>query len=348
MKRFAALLFIISLVASASCNAQVGKFLKNVKSSVTQDLLGKPDNKKNMPEPSCACEPADQIVDLEKYKIDYTELNIDALADGRIILKDKMNGNYYIIKDGVTEGPIKENDPRAKQFERIVETDDEKAALENLYKGYVIKKGERYVINFEGKTYGPYDLINNFAVNKSRNKFAASVTETLASTESDSKKMEEAMKNAKSDQERMDLAMKYGQQIQDKMMSGGGPAAMQPKLVSNAPVNNEDALNAITTSLNTTIKYDDIVLTSGNKVLDLMGKTIFTFPAGNYDFKNTFISSDNSKYATYTYGTLTISDGKKLSELFNPFLLKQDGKIFLAYMYYSPKKNAIMQCKIPF
>jgi hypothetical protein len=29
-------------------------------------------------------------------------------------------------------------------------------------------------------------------------------------------------------------------------------------------------------------------------------------------------------------------------------LVKIDGKVFLAYMYYSPKKNSIMQCKIPF
>jgi hypothetical protein len=142
--------------------------------------------------------------------------------------------------------------------------------------------------------------------------------------------------------------MKFSQQMQDKMMSGGGPATMQPKFISNVPVNSDDALSAMTSSLNATIKYDDIVLTSGNKVMDLMGKTIFTFPSGYYDFKNTFISSDNSKYATYSYGTMTMSDGKKLSDLFNPYLIKTDGKVFLAYMYFSPKRNAIMQCKIPF
>ena len=95
---------------------------------------------------------------------------------------------------------------------------------------------------------------------------------------------------------------------------------------------------------NAKVKYDDIMLVSQNKVLDLQGKTVFTFPAGSIppDF---FLSSDNSKSASYTYGSLTISDGRKLTELFNPQLMKADGKIFLTYMYYSPKRNAIMQCQ---
>jgi hypothetical protein len=160
--------------------------------------------------------------------------------------------------------------------------------------------------------------------------------------------MEEEINKAKTDQEKMDLAMKYSQQMQQKMMNQGGPESMQPKFVSNVPVNNADILSVITGSFNTTMKYDDILVTSGNKVMDLQGKTIYTFPNGYYDFSNTFLSTDNSKYANYTYGTLTISDGKKLSELFNPILIKSDGKIFLAYMYYSPKRNAIMQCRIPF
>jgi hypothetical protein len=61
-----------------------------------------------------------------------------------------------------------------------------------------------------------------------------------------------------------------------------------------------------------------------------------------------FINSSNTKYAVEGYGTLTFSDETTLSDLFNSRLIKTDGKVFLAYMYYSPKKNAIMQCKIAF
>jgi hypothetical protein len=347
MKRIVFFTLMAGLISFAPANAQVGKFLKNVKTSVTNDLLGKPDNAKTRPEPPCACDPADFIIDLGKYKIDYTESTIDVLADGKIIIKDKMNGSYYVVKDGVTEGPIKESDPRVKQFERIVDQDDEKAALLSLYQGYVTKQGERYIINFAGKTYGPYDMINSFALTRSKDKFAASVTETLVIKPNEGKKMEEEMEKAKTEQEKMDLAIKYSQQMQQKMMSSG-PTATQPKFVSNVTVNNADVLSVITGSFNTTMKYDDILVTSGNKVMDLEGKTLYTFPNGYYDFGNTFLSSDNSRYANFTYGTITISDGKKLSELFNPLLVKTDGKIFLAYMYYSPKRNAIMQCKIPF
>jgi hypothetical protein len=33
--------------------------------------------------------------------------------------------------------------------------------------------------------------------------------------------------------------------------------------------------------------------------------------------------------------------------LFNPHLIKTGSQVYLAYTYYSPKKNAMMQCKIP-
>lgn len=344
MKKLVTTFLIISLISITSANAQVGKFLKNVKNNVTQDLMGKPDNTKPGPEPPCACDPADLIVDLGKYKIGYTELNIDVLADGKIVLQDKMTGSYYLVKDGVTEGPLKENDPRVKQFEKIVKEDDSKAAMMNLYKDYIFKQGERYIIKFAGKTYGPYDLISYFALTRSKNNFAATVTETMVVTENDGKKMEEAMNNAKTEQEKMDLAMKYSQQVQQKLLSTGDPMSIKSKTISNVPVNND----LMFVEFNTTMKYDEILFTSATKITDLQGKTIFSLPYGKYDPNNTYISSDNTRYATYSYGTLTISDGKSLAELFNPGIVKTDGKIYLTYMYYSPKRNAIMQCKVPF
>jgi len=347
MKRFAALLFIVSLITSASSDAQVGKFLKNVKNTVTQDLLGKPDNTKNMPEPLCACDPADFIIDLAKYKIDYTEADISVLSDGRVLIQDKMTGSYYAVKNGVTEGPIKPGDPRVKQFEQVVASDDEKKAMELMYKDYISKKDDKYTISFGGKTYGPYGLIDQFAVNRSKDKFAASVTENIVVTEAEGDAMDKAIKNAKSEQEKMELSMKYAQEMQNRIMSGGGPNSMTPKIVSNIPSESPDFLTIAGSILNSNIKYDEIMLVAQNRILDLQGKTVFTFPSGSVppDF---FLSSDNSKSATYSYGTLTITDGRKLSELFNPQLMKADGTIFLAYMYYSPKRNAIMQCKIPF
>jgi hypothetical protein len=347
MKKLLAVLIVISIYMAIPVNAQVGKFLKNVGSSVKQDLLGDKNSNKPGPEPPCACDPAEFIVDLGKYKMDYTELNISVLSDGRVLIQDKLTSSYYIVKNGATEGPIKYDDPRVKQFQNVVASDDEKKAMELMYKDYISKKNDKYTISFAGKTYGPYGLISQFAVNKSKDKFAASVVENIVITESEGDAMDKAIKNAKTEQEKMELSMKYAQEMQNKIMSGGGPNSMTPKIVSNVPVTSSDFLTVAGGSLNANVKYDEILLVSHNSVIDLQGKTLYTFPVGSIppDF---FLSSDNSKTATYSYGTLTISDGRKLSELFNPQLMKADGKIFLAYMYYSPKRNAIMQCKVSF
>jgi hypothetical protein len=210
------------------------------------------------------------------------------------------------------------------------------------------KSGDKYTISFGGKTYGPFALINSFVITKSKDKFAAFVTETIAASEAEGNKMEEAIKNAKTDQERMELAMQFSQQIQQKMMQGGGPQSLLPKLVTNVPGAIYDPNLQIGASLNGNMKYDDILIVANVRVTDLQGKDIITLKQEHAGTPNIFVNSDNNGYAVYSYGTIMLSNGTNLAELFNPHLIKTDGRVFLAYMYYSPKNNAIMQCKIPF
>ena len=85
-----------------------------------------------------------------------------------------------------------------------------------------------------------------------------------------------------------------------------------------------------------------------NKIMDMKGKTLFNIGLNGLNASGFYVSSDNTRYASYSYGTLTFNDKSTLAEIFNPHWLKTEGKVYLAYMYYSPKKNAIMQCKILF
>jgi hypothetical protein len=159
--------------------------------------------------------------------------------------------------------------------------------------------------------------------------------------------MEEAMKNAKTDQEKMQLAMQFSQQMQQKMMAGGGPESTTPKLITNvAGVTYNPLLGGV---LNSKMKYDDLLYVAYDGVKDLMDNKVITIKPEHAHSQAVFISSGNNKYAWYNYGELNISDNKTYADLFNPQLVKgTDGKIYLTYMYYSPAKNAIMQCKILF
>jgi hypothetical protein len=330
-------------------NAQVGNFLKNVKNNIKQEVLGTPSNN-NKPEPSCACDPAEQIVDLGKYKLDYTELNINVLDDGSILLKDNAGGDFYIARNGSTTGPYKKGDPRISGLQIPGNNDNEENEkdITKLYKGYVFKSGDKYTITFNGKNYGPYSVISSFRVSTEKDKFGAVVTENVALTEAQSKQMQTAMDKAKDDNERLQLSMQYSQMMQQNMGNSGSQGLM-PKFISNIPgVKVEDMATLVSAQLNNHMKYNDIVIGSMGKIIDLQGNTIMTYSPAECDPESIFISSDNSRYACYKYGTLTFNDKKTLADLFNPHLIKEGGKIFLAYMYYSPKKNAIMQCKIPF
>lgn len=347
MKRCILLPLALCLAFSVNVNSQ--NLLKKAGQAVAREVLGSGAGSASSnidPEPSCACDDAVLVVDLGgSLKINYKETNISTMDDGALLLQDRISGNYYIARNGVIQGPYQAGDPKIAGFEN---SDEEGTNIFLLrYKNYISRSGDKYLITFNGKTYGPYGQINGFAVTRSKEKFAALVVENVIVSEMDGEAMEKAIKNAKTDQERMQLAMKYSQQMQQKIMAGGGPSSITSKLVSNVPDLSFDPVSHPVTSLNGNMKFDEILIPAYNKIYNLQGKEVVTLKNEHIGAENIFVRSDNSNYAIYNYGTITFSDGKTLTDLFNPLLIKS-GQVFLSYMYYSPKRNAIMQCKIPF
>ena len=47
------------------------------------------------------------------------------------------------------------------------------------YPNYIVQSGDKYIIKFNGKNFGPYAIITDFAVSQSKDKFAALVTENV-------------------------------------------------------------------------------------------------------------------------------------------------------------------------
>jgi hypothetical protein len=350
MKKSAILPLICMILALpvAGQKGLLNKVSKSV-SGAANSVLGSSDAQdKQEPEPSCASDLATIAMDLGgNLKLDYKELSISILSDGRILAQAHGMDEYYIAKDGKTSGPFKAGDPQIADFVTSDEGNEKGKDPVVLFKPYVSAAGEKYMINFAGKKYGPFSIISDLKVSKSKDKFAAIVTESVAVTENQAKKMEAAMKNAKDDQERMELAMEYAQLMQQNVDFSKGAEALSAKLVSNVPVAALDPMKS--GNLNSEVKYDDILLvTYDSKVYDLQGKLLVTLKQEAAGAKHIFINSAGNRYAYYNSGVLTFSDNTKLTDLFNTNLVRTDGKVFINYMYYSPKHNAIMQHKIPF
>jgi hypothetical protein len=352
MKKSISIILIFWAVSCGTGHGQISKFVKNVKTNVEKDILGdkgqdQNSSKKVMSEPSCECAQPELILDLGgKLKVDYSEISITSGDDGSILVQDRTNQNYYIAKDGITKGPFLKGDPALLPY-GVNESDNDDNAITGKYRNYISKAGDKYTITFQGKKYGPYAVISQFAVSGSKDKFAAIVTENLAVTQDMAKSMEAEAKNAKTQEEQMALAMKFAQQM-NANMNGKSATSTMPVLVTNIPGANTDQATFISGQLKGSYKFDDILLYAYDKISDLKGNKVIDTPQGGIDPENLFISADNSKYASYNFGTLTFSDKTKLSDLFNVHWVKADGKVYLAYMYYSPKRNSIVQCKIPF
>jgi hypothetical protein len=350
------LLVLAALTFLMSYPLESQGLLNKVKKAVSKEISGVigEDNGNNTskpgPEPACACDDAKMVLDLTKYKITYNEFTVCSKDDGSILVYDKIGSRYYISKNGVSEGPYKEGDPRIEGFcsdSKESESDEKADAWVKKYPGFIFRSGEKYLIKFGGKSFGPYAMINDFALSNSKNKFAAIVTENMFVTEDQGKKMEEAMKNAKTDQERMDIAMGMSQNVQSQMMKDGGKS-LQPQLITNVPGATFDMTTWMGGRLNGSVKFDDLLLIAPDRIMDMTGKTVMKLTQNNYTTEGMFVNTSNTKYASYNYGVLTFSDNTTLAEVFNPYMIKTDGKVFLTYMYYSPGKNAILQCAIPF
>jgi len=352
MKKSIVSLLAVCIFLGIPVNAQVSRLLNKVSNSVTNKVTGDSESntKANQePEPKCACDQPEMVLDLGgKLKLMYSEITISVRDDGALLVKDRFSGDFYIVRGGNPEGPIKAGDPRLAGFDNLNDADRPASTDRWANNEYITFSGEKYTIKFLGKSYGPYGRINEFKVTKSKDKFAAIVVENVGISEADNKKMEEAVKNAKTDQEKMDLSMHYSQMMMKQMQAGGGPNAMFPKLVTNIPGTTYDPLKSVGGILNGNIKYDDILFTTSDKVIDLSNKVVLNLKPEAQGAEGLFVNTNNTKYAFYKFGTLTFNDGKTMSDMFNLHLMKAGGQVYLEYMYYSPKKNAIMQCKIPF
>jgi hypothetical protein len=347
MKKSLLLFLTFCLIGTLQMNGQ-GGLLKKVTNSMKDELLGtKKAAPNNDPEPACACSDAELVVSLGgKLQIDYKESEITTLDDGSLLVKNKMNGSFYVVKDGTVSGPLSASDPRIGIDDESAESKDPTPALMKKYSNFISKSGDKYLITFQGQKYGPYARIFSFMISQSRDKFAALAVDNIIVTEDEGNKMDAAIKNAKSDQEKMQLAMQYSQQMQQKIMQGGGAAGISQKIVTNVPGAKTDMTSFINGILNAKAKYDNIVMVAYNKVNDLSGQTIIPIKPEYAGAQDIYVNTANTKYAVYNYGTLTFSDGTSYTELFNPHLIKAGSQVYLAYNYYSPKKNAIMMCKI--
>lgn len=301
-------------------------------------------------EPSCACNPAELVINLTGKSLKYTEVTFNLLGDGSFLLRDGATGNYYKVKDGITQGPLTVNDPDAAPY-ITEETSVVYDPLLTKFGKYITRKGDQYLITFKGKSYGPYYEIPAFHVTRSGEKFLASVNEKEP-LGLKLEKLNRSMGEAKTEEQRKEIELKQSELVQAELLAGDDPTASL-KMISNIP---GAKFNAETPMMyfNSDSKYNDIFrieFDDNGKMnyYDLTDRRILSIKQEMAVMGDQhFISSDNSKFAVYGNGTMTFSDGTTKSDLFNPYLTNIAGKLYLAYLYYSPARNSIMQCKIPF
>ncbi len=340
------IVFVMSLLfclsASQEVNAQLGGLMNKVKNRIVEKALGTDQgsaaeqNAAVGKEPDCASEDARVVFEFDKgFKIAMNEISI-CIQDGDILFFSKVDKKYFIRKMGSDspEGPYVADDPAVTRFVCNDSGSENSSDFSVKYPELITRSGEKYLIRFGGKSYGPYAVIQDFTVSSEKTKFVARVIPELMFTEQEGAQMDKEAKEAKTMEQQMELSKK----IQEKMMQKAtkvNPLDMQMKLISNVQGFAEGLVMA--GILSSTIKYDEIVWVTNGKIMDLAGKTIFTYdPLEINPSDGLWLSSDNKKYAMALPGILKMSDGQECSDVFSPFILKENGNITLNYLYFSP------------
>ncbi len=301
-------------------------------------------------EPACACNPAETILNLAGKKLVYSELSVNVLFDNSIMILDGVSGKYYKIKSGVQKGPLSPEDPEVAPFINQVVVPEDFNPLYTTYRDYIIKNAGKYQIKINGTTYGPYYSVNDFYITRSGDRFLAMVCDKEPFAMK-IEKINQKINNAATEQEKNELQAQHMILVQEEIASGGD-VLNNNKMVSNIPgaVFKPESLPFF----NADAKFDEIVRAGYDEnnqfaLFSLSDKKLISINNDHLILgQEIFIKSNNSGYAIYGNGTLTFSDGTFKSEIFNPYLTKAEGRIFLTYMYYSPGKNSIMQCKLLF
>lgn len=337
----------LTLMPGLQTHAQLGGLMNKVKNKIVDKALGNDTGSKSgtqAQEPGCASENDKVVFEFDKgYKVDMREITV-CIQDGDMLLFSKVNGKYFVKKKNAAspEGPFEENDPEVTRFScNESAASDDKKDFSLLYPEFVSRSGEKFLIKFGGKTYGPYAIIMNFVVSSLKTKFLAQVIPDVMFTEKEGANLEKESKNATTMAQQMELARKVQEQMMQKSASGN-PMDLSMKVISN--VSGVSERLGATVMYSASVKYDEIVCYDYGKIMDLSGKTIFNYdPQQVNPYEGLWLSSDNSRYVTYTYGVLKFSDGKECKDIFSPYLTKDGGQVVLNYLYFSPKHNAIMQ-----
>jgi hypothetical protein len=277
-----------------------------------------------------------------KMKLNYTETQVCISKNGSLLLSEKFSENplYYISEKGKVTGPVKEGDLRLQAFDCLGNNDDTQSK-------YVSESEGKYYITVGAKKYGPFASVTNFTITRDESRFVAITLKDGFTGGFDMKDVEEVTKKMENatQAEQIALAMELSAKMEKQITTNTDEAT---QFVTN--IQGINWKKEMGQKFNNTVKNNEIcILRDDGSITDLTGKVIFSNTGNEYhDYNNFWISRDNKLQAWFDYGTLRISDGRMIENVFSPIVQTEAGVDFLSYFYYSPDKDAIMKCKIPF
>lgn len=289
----------------------------------------------------------------EGERIDYRESRIMIGSGNKIsglVIVDKT-GSRYVVENGVKKGPFPaksvpldflKRDNDAKESEQAYDANE----MINIYQNYVKSDDDKSYIQFNGKKFGPFSLLEAMKVNQQKTKFVALVSNDISDDQKEKYLINQDGKKVLISKS----AQLTGQMVVSPTFSDAAFWGMDiAESYSGGPLKTVFAtLNGqkeiITPQLNG-VWYDPNgnLITFNDKALFLNGKQIReTGSSINSSWKDIWVNGNGTAWVALIENKLIFSSGESVDDGFNIKSVNQNGKTVINWIAVSKQSHAIV------
>lgn len=289
----------------------------------------------------------------EGERIDYRESRIMVGSGNKIsglVIVDKT-GSRYVVENGIKKGPFPAKSVPLDFLKRDNEAKDSQQAYDanemiSIYQNYVKSDDDKSYIQFNGKKFGPFSLLEAMKVNPQKTKFVALVSNDISDDQKEKYLINQDGKKVLISKS----AQLTGQMVVSPTFSDAAFWGMDiAESYSGGPLKTVFAtLNGqkeiITPQLNG-VWYDPNgnLITFNDKALFLNGKQIReTGSSINSSWKDIWVNGNGTAWVALIENKLIFSSGESVDDGFNIKSVNQNGKTVINWIAVSKQSHAII------
>lgn len=301
-----------------------------------------------------------------------------SLNNSQLYLVTRHNNKFFIYENDKRKGPYTSlHDSMLKPCEQGRDSDEKCSVFKpaqnaNQTEGITLNETGQYVIEFKGKTFGPYQYITNYNAYSDKTGFVAiamdiQMKSTLITSEGTKTELNGDVETIYMSPvgKRYVFALKEREAFDPSILKMDFSKMTQQELIAFAQKQEDLKKQAVPPKSYVYVSggkklgpYEPSALSSNNpaftktggdnwimtldNTLYINGNQVKTFENTDLNNCNIWLSQDGKRYAITSYDKIFFSDGKAYSYPMETATFENDGKVFLKWISLENEKDLVL------